>query len=205
MKSHRLKTCGFSVVIIMAKKAIIFISCGIFREELEYLLKEKRLDWNIIYLEAALHVNFDRLKKALVEALEENQKAGIELKVLYGHCHPEIMAILEKYDAKKIEAGNCLEALVGPEEIRRINNEGTAFFLSSGWVNNWEKMFALGEKDFNFDFKSMFDGYKRIIVFDTGLIPIDEEKVGRFSKLTNLPIERRHISLDYLLNLINRI
>ena len=119
MKSHRLKTCGFSVVIIMAKKAIIFISCGIFREELEYLLKEKGLDWNIIYLEAALHVNFDRLKKALVEALEENQKAGIELKVLYGHCHPEIMAILEKYDAKKIEAGNCLEALVGPEEIRR--------------------------------------------------------------------------------------
>jgi hypothetical protein len=186
----------------MENKAIIFISCGIFKEELEYLLGDKGLDWKIIYLEAALHVNFDRLKEALIEALEENKKTGTELKVLYGHCHPEIMAILEQYDAKKIHAGNCLEALVGPEEIMRLNNEGTAFFLSAGWVNNWEKMFALGKKDFNFDFKTMFDGYKRIIVFDTEIIPIDEEKVEKFSKFTNLPVERKPITLDYFFNLI---
>ncbi|MCK4986360.1 MAG: DUF1638 domain-containing protein, partial [Desulfobacterales bacterium] len=90
----------------MAKQAVIFISCGIFKEELEYLLREKGLDWKILYLEAALHVNFDRLKTALVEALEENHKEGAELKVLYGHCHPQIMEILERYDAKKIDAGN---------------------------------------------------------------------------------------------------
>ncbi len=179
-----------------------FISCGIFQEELEYLLRDKGLDWKIIYLEAALHVNFDRLKEALIEALEENKKTGTELKVLYGHCHPEIMAILEQYDAEKIQAGNCLEALVGPEEIMRLNNEGTAFFLSAGWVNNWEKMFALGRKDFDFDFKTMFDGYKRIIVFDTGIIPIDEAKVEKFSKFTNLPVERKPITLDYFFNLI---
>jgi hypothetical protein len=186
----------------MAKQAVIFISCGIFKEELEYLLREKGLDWKILYLEAALHVNFDRLKTALVEALEQNHKEGAELKVLYGHCHPQIMEILERYDAKKIDAGNCLEAMVGAEEIMRLNQEGTAFFLSVGWVNNWEKMFALGKKDFNFDFKTMFDGYKRIIVFDTGIIPIDEEKVERFSEFTKLPVERKPITLDYLLNLI---
>ncbi len=190
---------------MMDKKAIIFISCGIFKEEIEYLLRENGLDWKIIYLEAALHVNFDRLKKALVEALEEYQKTGAELRVLYGHCHPEIMEILDRYGAKKIQAGNCLEAMLGPEEIMRLNNEGTAFFLSAGWVNNWEKMFDLGKKDFDFDFKSMFDGYRRIIVFDTGIIPIDEEKVERFSKLTKLPVERKHITLDYLLNLIKSI
>ncbi len=186
----------------MAKQAVIFISCGIFKEELEYLLREKGLDWNILYLEAALHVNFDRLKTALVEALDQNHKEGAELKVLYGHCHPQIMEILERYDAKKIDAGNCLEAMVGAEEIMRLNQEGTAFFLSVGWVNNWEKMFALGRKDFNFDFKTMFDGYQRIIVFDTGIIPIDEEKVERFSKFTKLPVERKPITLDHFFNLI---
>jgi hypothetical protein len=189
----------------MNTKAIIFISCGIFQEELEYLLREKGLDWKIIYLDAGLHVNFDRLKAALTSVLADNQKAGAELKVIYGHCHPEIMQILHQYKAKKLEAGNCLEALVGPEEIMRLNNEGKAFFLSAGWVNNWEKMFDLGKKDFDFDFKSMFGGYKRIIVLDTGIIPIDEEKVDRFSKFTNLPVKRQHISLDYLLNLIKNI
>jgi hypothetical protein len=189
----------------MEKKTVIFISCGIFREELEYLLRENGLDWKIIYLEAALHVNFDRLKTALVEALEENRKTGVELRVLYGHCHPEIMEILDRYGAKKIEAGNCLEAMVGPEEIMRLNREGTAFFLSVGWANNWEKMFALGKEDFDFDFKPMFSAYKRIIVFDTGIIPIDEVKVEQFSKLTNLPVVRKRITLDYLLNLIKSI
>jgi hypothetical protein len=189
----------------MVKKAVIFISCGIFKEELKYLLKEKGLDWKIIYLEPALHVNFDRLKAALIEALEENHKARVELKVLYGHCHPEIMQILEHYDAKKIGAGNCLEAMVGPAEIRRLNQEAKAFFLSVGWVNNWGKMFAMGRRDFGFDFNAMFDDYKRIIVFDTGIIPIDEEKVERFSTFTKLPVERKPITLDYFLNLIETI
>ena len=189
----------------MGEKAIIFISCGIFQEELNYLLRAKGLNWKIIYLDAALHVNFDRLKAALVEVLAENHKAGFEIKVIYGHCHPEIQEILQQYQAQKIDAGNCLEAMVGPEEITRLNREGKAFFLSAGWVNNWEKMFDLGKKDFDFDFKSMFGGYRRIIVFDTGIIPIDEEKVDRFSTFANLPVQRRHITLDYLLDLINRI
>jgi hypothetical protein len=63
-------------------------------------------------------------------------------------------------------------------------------------------MFALGRKDFNFDFKTMFDDYERIIVFDTGIIPIDEAKVERFSKFTKLPVERKPITLDYFFNLI---
>lgn len=189
----------------MEKKAIIFVSCGIFQEELKYLLRAKGLNWKIIYLEAALHVNFDRLKAALVKVLVKYHKSGAEIKVIYGHCHPEIQELLQRYQAKKIDAGNCLEALVGPEEIRRLNREGKAFFLSAGWVNNWEQMFALGKKDFNFNFQSMFGGYKRIIVFDTGIIPIDVEKVERFSKYANLPVERQHITLDYFFDLIRNI
>jgi len=189
----------------MTKKAIIFISCGIFQAELEYLRKAKGLDWNIVYLDAALHVNFDKLKAALTDALAENQRPGVDLKVIYGHCHPEIMDILQQYNARKIGAGNCLEALVGPREIRRLNDQGKAFFLSAGWVNSWEKMFALGKKDYDFDFKTMFGDYKRIIVLDTGIIPIDEKKVEQFRQFTNLPVRRQFVTLDYLLNLIEQM
>jgi hypothetical protein len=189
----------------MAGKSIIFISCGIFKEELEYLVREKNLDWQIVFLDAALHVNFDRLKSKLTEALEEHHKAGREIRVIYGHCHPDIQEILEHYGARRITAGNCLEAMVGQEEVIRLNSEATSFFLSVGWVNAWEDMFTLGKEDFGFDFKSMFENYKRIIVFDTGVIPIDEEKVRKFSEFTGLPVERRMITLDRLLGLIEKI
>jgi hypothetical protein len=181
----------------MSKKCVIFISCGIFMEELEYLIKEKRLDLNIVFLDAALHVNFDKLKEQLVRTLEENHKEGTELKVLYGHCHPEIMKILEKYKAKKIMAGNCLEAIVGADEIKRLDSEAKSFFMTVGWVNSWRKMFDLGKADFDFDFKTMFENYKRIIVFDSHIVPIDEDSVKEFSEFTGLPVERLSISLDH--------
>lgn len=189
----------------MAKEAVIFISCGIFREEIDYLIKDQGLDWKVFYLDAALHVNFDRLKAELTAALERHRAEGVELKVLYGHCHPDIMEIIERYGATRINAGNCLEAMVGREEIERLNAEGTAFFLSAGWVENWEGMFEAGKKDFDFDFASMFSGYERIVVFDTGIIPIDDEKVRAFSEFTHLPVVRKEISLDRLLDLIKKV
>jgi hypothetical protein len=113
--------------------------------------------------------------------------------------------ILERYGAKKIAAGNCLEAMVGPEEMRRLNAEAKTFFLSAGWVNNWERMFEMGKEDFNFDFKSMFGQYQRIMVFDTGIIPVDEEKIRKFSEFTGLPVVRKTMTLDYFLGLIKNI
>lgn len=193
------------MVMNMEEKTDIFISCGIFKEELEYLMEEKKLDRNIVFLDAVLHVNFDKLKAKLVDALEENSNNQIELKVLYGCCHPEIDEIMERYGARRIEASNCLEAMIGAEEIQRIDSEAKTFFLSAGWVNHWEEMFIQGAKDFNFDFKSMFGSFKRIVVLDTGVIPIDEDKVKKFSDFTGLPLERRTITLDRLLNLIEKI
>jgi hypothetical protein len=189
----------------MEKESVIFISCGIFKEELEYLVREKKLDWQIVFLDAALHVNFDKLKEKLVSALEEHHKAGRKIRVIYGHCHPDIQEILEHYGARRVAAGNCLEAMVGVEEVMRLNAEATSFFLSAGWVNAWEDMFTLGKEDFGFDFKSMFANYKRIIVFDTGVIPIDEGKVRKFSEFTGLPVERRMITLEHLMGLIEKI
>lgn len=187
------------------KKTVLFISCGIFEEEIKHLMAEKKRDWQVHFLEAALHVNFDRLKARLVETLERHSRDGTELRVLYGICHPEMSGILERYGAKRIDAGNCLEAMVGPEEIRRLNLEGTAFFLSAGWVNHWDEMFARVKEDFRFDPRTLFEGYERIVVLDTGVIPIDWEEVEKFSEFSHLPVVRKSITLDYLEQLIEGI
>ncbi len=189
----------------MSEKQTILISCGIFEEELKYLIRTQGLEGKVVFLDAALHVNFDRLETQLKEALERTRNSDAEVKVLYGHCHPHIMEILAPYGARKMAAGNCLEAMIGAKEMKRLNQEGTAFFLSAGWVNHWERMFELGKKDFGFDFTTLFTSYKRIIVLDTGIIPLDEEKIQRFSAFTHLPVERKRISLDPLLHLIQDI
>jgi hypothetical protein len=186
-------------------KQNVFISCGIFKAELEYLAVEKALDMDIVFLDAALHVNFDRLKARLVQALEENPECGSQIKIIYGNCHPEMQRIVDRYSARKIKAINCIEAIVGADEIKQIDKEAKSFFLTAGWVNNWENIFAAGTADFNFDFRTLFGDYKRIILFDAKVIPIDEGKVEQFSKFTGLPVERRQISLDRLLKLIKNI
>lgn len=186
----------------MGKEKTIFISCGIFKAELEYLARTGRFGEEVVFLDAALHVNFDKLKKCLEEALKEADKTGAGIRVLYGHCHPDMTEILDDYGAKKIRAGNCLEAIIGAEEITRLDAEAKTFFLTAGWVDNWENMFAMGKADFDFDFRSMFLQYKRIIVFDTGVIPLDNDKIRAFSEYTGLPVERRMVTLDHLLGLI---
>jgi hypothetical protein len=200
-----MRTLSLQIWGAMTEKATIFISCGIFHEELKHLAQEGLFGENIMFLDAALHVNFDKLKTQLEHALEQAKETGAELRVIYGHCHPDMTEILERYGAKRLAAGNCLEAMVGPEEVIRLNAEATSFFLSAGWVNNWEKMFEMGREDFDFDFKSMFEHYKRIMVFDTGMIPLDEEKIRKFSAFTGLPVERKEITLDYFLGLIKGI
>jgi hypothetical protein len=155
-----MRTLSLQIWGAMTEKATIFISCGIFHDELKHLAQEGLFGENIMFLDAALHVNFDKLKTQLEHALEQAKETGAELRVIYGHCHPD---------------------------------------------NNWEKMFEMGREDFDFDFKSMFEHYKRIMVFDTGIIPLDEDKIRKFSAFTGLPVERKTITLDYFLGLIKSI
>jgi len=189
----------------LTEKATVFISCGIFRAELEHLAEEGLFGSNVIFLDAALHVNFDKLKERLAAALEQAKSSGAELKIIYGHCHPDMTELLDQYGAKKIKAGNCIEAIVGREEITKLDSEAKTFFLTAGWINNYESIFAAGEEDFGFDFSSMFSKYKRIVVFDTGVISIDEEKLQKFSLFTGLPVERIRITLDRFLKLVRNI
>ena len=178
------------------------ISCGIFKAELEYLTKTKAVDASILFLDPALHVNFDKLKARLVQALEENKDRQGGIRVFYGNCHPEMLKLMERYGAKKIEAVNCIEAIVGREEVRKIDAEAKSFFLTAGWINNFESIFAAGTADFDFDFSTLFKDYKRVVVFDAGVVPIDEQKVEQFARFTGLPVERRTINLDRLLSFL---
>jgi hypothetical protein len=174
------------------------ISCGMLEDELEYLLRKHGNDTAPLYLDPALHVNFDKLKAALTRALEEAHQAGRQTKVIYGYCHPEMAEILEPYCATRIGAANCLEALLGAAEMARIEAGGKVIYLTAGWLREWKRMVAAGAEDLGLDSRNMFGDYRAVLVLDTGVSPIDEVEVEEFSAYANLPVERVDVSLDNL-------
>lgn len=189
----------------MADRPFTFISCGMLKTELEYLLREHGQDMPVRYLDPALHVNFDKLKAELTRALEETHHAGSQTKVIYGYCHPEMAEILEPYCATRIAAANCLEALLGASEMARLEAGGKIIYLTAGWLREWKRMVAAGAEDLDLDFRNMFGEYRAVLVLDTGISPIDEAEVEEFSAYANLPVERLSISLDHLWDRIREL
>jgi hypothetical protein len=56
------------------------------------------------------------------------------------------MERVESYGAKKIDAANCLEAIVGRGEIRKIDAEAKTFFLTAGSVNKGKTYSPSGKR-----------------------------------------------------------
>ncbi|MGQ9751024.1 DUF1638 domain-containing protein [Desulfosoma sp.] len=56
-----------------------------------------------------------------------------DLYVLYGKaCTPSLGQVVQKYGAVSIEAGNCLDSLLGP--LKKEAEAERAFVLTPGWI-----------------------------------------------------------------------
>jgi hypothetical protein len=70
--------------------------------------------------------------------------------------------------------------------------------LKAELSREWKRMVAAGAEDLGLDFRNMFGDYRAVLVLDTGISPIDEAEVEKFSAYANLPVERMDVSLDNL-------
>jgi hypothetical protein len=86
------------------------VACGIFQLELEQVLRqigEQRQDGCLIevtYVPPALHVDYDKLKGGITDALDQISEPKKIL--LFGSmCHPEIGEFTEKYQVVRLSPG----------------------------------------------------------------------------------------------------
>lgn len=114
------------------------IACGVFEEEIERLIPSIPSPNSIRYIDPGLHVDFDQLEEALREALDECQERCV---VAFGACHPRMDEILAPYGAVALSCQNCIDALIGREEMERRAELGLYFYLSPGWLKCWRDMF----------------------------------------------------------------
>ncbi|MDN5347673.1 MAG: hypothetical protein PWP65_1237 [Clostridia bacterium] len=182
------------------------ICCGILQKELEQIFNESFADNNNVsarvYLEPALHVDLDKLYSILEDTLANLSRKNKKLVLVYGaNCHPEMEVLARHFGASTIPARNCIEMLLG-EEIIKVNQEAKTFYLTPGWLENWKNIFINGLGWDSIDARQNFAVYNRILLLDTGVTPLAEEKILEFFDYTQIPVETRRIGLQNLRKLI---
>jgi hypothetical protein len=151
-------------------------------------------DVDIAYLDAGLHVDLDKLAGSLTGAL--NDMAGSDAVLLIGNeCHPEMEQLAAAHGRRLVKAKNCIEMILG-DKMTELNSEARTFYLTSGWLENWRKIFVEGLKWDQIDARQNFGFYDRLLLLDTGLAPIDDEKILEFYDYTQVPVEIMPIDLD---------
>lgn len=107
------------------------VACGIFGNEIRWLIEKNGWPVDAVFLDSSLHVDFARLEKGLTSAL--SRFAGENVAVFYGACHPRIDRILAEAGPFRTPVENCVEALLG-REVYLHELENGAFFLFEDWA-----------------------------------------------------------------------
>lgn len=177
------------------------LCCGILRHELEHLLGEQNAD--ITYIDAALHVDLDKLAQAVTENLRGMDGNDIPL-IIGNQCHPEMEQIAAEHGGRVIQAKNCIEMLLG-EKMAELDAEAKTFYLTSGWLENWRKIFMEGLGWDAVDARHNFGYYDRILLLDTGIVPIDDMNLLEFYDYAQVPVETISVDLDNLRKLLEQL
>jgi hypothetical protein len=177
-----------------------FVVCSILAQEVEKVMEELALSNRIDYIEAALHVDLDKMEHALTESLTGLKNSGEQPALIVGtKCHPDIKKLAKSYNSDIVCGSNCIEMLLGEEKVRELDAECNTFYITSGWLKNWRSIFRSGGLGWDpIDARINFGRYERILLLDAGLEEFSDEDIFEFFEYTEVPIETYPITLDHL-------
>jgi hypothetical protein len=157
---------------------------------------------HIVYLDPALHTDQDTLESALINGLKEINETGLPL-IIGTMCHPEMERLAARAGASLAPVQNCIEMFLG-DELARLNAAGSNFYMTGGWLENWRNIFVEALKWDAVDARQNFGVYDRVIILDTGLLPLDEEKILEFYDYVQVPVEIMPVQLDNFKEIISQ-
>lgn len=176
------------------------IACGIFKREIEELIRSGRLVLPCTFLDSMLHMMPALLACRLEETLAGKDHNRIVL--IYGDCHPRMFEFRDSATIRRTIGMNCCEIILGRKRYRELRNQG-AFFLLPEWTERWAEVFqqnlgftAGNAKDF------MGEMHTSLIYLDTGITPVPHKALRAAAEFCGLPAEIIHVTLDHLLQTI---
>jgi len=115
----------------------LLVGCGIFRREVEFLIRKNRWTLRTEFLDSSLHIDLRALQQQLTGALDRHREERPI--VFYGCCHPLMERFLAKASCLRTEGQNCVEMLLGRERFMAELEHG-AFFLLEDWAHRWHQI-----------------------------------------------------------------
>jgi hypothetical protein len=165
-------------------KKITLIACSTFRNEIEILLKERKM--NIIFPDSMLHMKPKELNSSLKKIISEEIHEGNEILLIYGDCSPSMRDFELNEHIARVEGMNCCEILLGREKYRELRKK-RVFFLLEEWLVRWKEIFEkqLGLKG---DVAKSFmkEMHSSLLYLHTGSRDIPVETLNEISSYTGL-------------------
>lgn len=185
----------------------VLIGCGIFKREIDWLVKKNNWLIKTSFLDSSLHIDFVALKQNLCAELEKHSVS--DKFVFYGECHPLMDDMLSNSQTFRTEGQNCVEILLGnilyTEELSR-----GAFFLFEDWVLHWQSIFNKVFGDNRNTVRQIFNEERKyILAVKTHCSGDYTKEAESIAQYVDLPLRWLDVKLDnlesVLLSSINQI
>jgi hypothetical protein len=178
----------------MRRKSKVIIACKVFYDEMLQCLPPNA-DTEIIWIDAALHADLDRLEQALKSALSATGASETEVRIFLGvGCHPDMRKLAREYGAGISSVKNCIEAFLGPKH-QELEKDGT-MIMTPGWIRAWPGIMAALGWD-AVDVRINLGRYNRILLLEPGINPLTDEEILAFFDLTQIPIDLESLELQH--------
>ena len=195
------------------KMSTVVLCCNTLEDEIRRALDDTGLDYPVIWLEAGLHNQPERLRSRINEVLAGITDAGRVLMAL-GHCGGACAGLINfDYELIIPKADDCLSLLLGSMEKRqRVSRSCPTYFLTAGWLRHTENLITSFSRDCGFFgrekaervYRVMLKHYRRLGFIDTGAYdPAEEEsKISSLAGMVGLKTERLAGDLVWLKRLL---
>ncbi len=178
----------------------VILCCNTLEDELGLLLRELGLDHQVVWVEAGMHNQPDKLRDHLNGALREIKARRVLMAM--GQCGGACAGLLAgDYELVIPRADDCLSVLMGSMEKRKAAGRTTpTYFLTAGWLRHTESLinaFArdserLGPEKARRAYRIMLKHYRRFGFIDTGAydLNLEKEKIAPLAEILGMDLER---------------
>jgi hypothetical protein len=186
------------------------ISCSVLKDEIKKLVKEGKLNADLLFVSKYFHVDYAQIEKNLRPVIERALKSHPENVVLvYGDLclgvDNEMKKLAEEYGIIKVDALNCIDCQLGGKGVFfEEDPHHDLMFLSPGMTDFFSHAQEMMQREGMDEtaLKQLFNGIRGIVILDTL-----GDLAGLKSKIEKLDtgllvLETRAIGCDNVENVI---
>lgn len=189
---------------------ICLVSCSVLKRELQNLVKEGKLDAELVFVSKNFHIDYKALESNLRKVLEHTKKRfSGKIVLVHGDLclgtDGEMKKLAKEYGVAKIDALNCIDCQLGGKgAFLAADAEHNLMFMGPGMIEFFNDMKAnLLQQGFDeASFAGMFSGVKGFVILDTCCDgekwKAELEKIGMGVPV----IETRKIGCDGVLSVV---